>query len=393
MSEWLSIVGIGEDGLAGLPKASRNALTAAETVFGGPRHLAMLEHADRRPWPVPFSVAPVLALRGRRVAVLVSGDPFWHGAGGALAEALPRGEWRAYPMASVFSLAAARLGWRLEDTPCLGLHAAPHQRLRPELAPGRRVIVTLRDGQAVRDLALWLAAEGFGDSRLHIMEALGGTNERIREAPARGPLPEGIGALVAVALELAGGGRVMPRASGIADDFFAHDGQISKRPLRALALSALAPRPGELLWDIGAGSGSIGIEWLLAHPSCRCIAIERDPGRAARAAGNARRLGADRLDIRQGAAADLLQDLPAPQAVFVGGGADAGLLAALWARLAPGTRLVAHAVTLETEALLVRWHGAHGGSLLRIELSEAAALGGRRGWKSAYPVTQWSVAR
>src|SRR5690606_14882920 len=248
MAEWLSIIGIGEDGVEGLGKASRGALEAAEVVFGGPRHLAMVAHPDKREWPVPFSIAPVLGLRGRRVAVLASGDPFWHGAGGSLAAALAPGEWRACPAASVFSLAAARMGWRIEETLCLGLHAAPLPRLRPHLAPGQRAILTLRDGAAVGDLMRWLAAEGFGESSLSVMEHLGGPRERIRDTGADGPVPEGIGPLVTVALAVAGGGRVVPRASGLAEDFFDHDGQITRRPVRALALSALAPRPGELLW-------------------------------------------------------------------------------------------------------------------------------------------------
>lgn len=362
-------------------------------VFGGPRHLAMIAHGDKREWPVPFSIAPVLGLRGRRVAVLASGDPFWHGAGGALAEALAPGEWRALPAPSVVSLAAARMGWRLEEVLVLGLHAAPVQRLRPWLAPGLRAVVTLRDGAAVAGLAQWLAAEGFGASRVSVLEALGGPRERIREARADEAMPEGIGPLVTVALVVAGEGAVLPHCSGLADDFFDHDGQITKRPLRALALSALAPRAGEMLWDLGAGSGSVGIEWLLAHPSTRCIAVERDPGRAARARSNAARLGVDRLDLREGAALDLLDVLPDPDAVFLGGGCDAVLLAALWDRLPSGTRLVAHAVTLETETLLAQWHGGKGGSLLRIELAEAAPLGRRRGWKAQYPVVQWSVMR
>lgn len=393
MAEWLSIIGIGEDGVEGLGKASLAALEAAEMVFGAPRHLAMVAHPDKREWPVPFSIAPVLGLRGRRVAVLVSGDPFWHGAGGSLAAALAPGEWRACPAASVFSLAAARMGWRIEETLCLGLHAAPLPRLRPHLAPGQRAILTLRDGAAVGDLMRWLAAEGFGESRLSVMEHLGGPRERIRDTGADGPVPEGIGPLVAVALTVAGGGRVVPRASGLAEDFFDHDGQITRRPIRALALSALAPRPGELLWDIGAGSGSVGIEWLLAHPTTRCIGVERDPDRAARARRNAAALGADRLDLREGAALDMLAGLSDPDAVFVGGGCEAALVAALWDRLPEGTRLVVHAVTLETEALLALWHGERGGSLLRIELAEAAPLGRKRGWKAAYPVIQWSVTR
>lgn len=374
-------------------------------MFGGPRHLAMIAHPDKRAWPVPFSVAPVLALRGQRVAVLVSGDPFWHGAGASLAAALPEGGWRAYPAPSVMSLMAARLGWRLEEVVTLGLHAAPLARLRPNLAPGMRILATLRDGQAVADLARWLVDAGFGETRITLFERLGGPAERIREGgaaeavagAAAGAVFADPAPLVSVALRVAGEGAVLPRASGLADRFFAHDGQITKRPVRALALSALAPRPGELLWDLGTGSGSIAIEWLLAHPLNRAVGIERDPARAERARANAARLGVDRLEIREGAArdvvADLLVDLPGPDAVFIGGGADAALLDDLWGLLAPGTRLVVHAVTLETEALVALWHADKGGSLLRIELSEAAPLGRRRGWKASYPVVQWSVTR
>ena len=392
MGEWLSIIGIGEDGVQGLTKASRDALLATEIVFGGPRHLAMVDHPDKRAWPMPFSIAPVLVLRGRRVAVLVSGDPFWHGAGAVLADALARDEWRAFPGISVFSLAAARMGWRIEDALCIGLHAAPLARLRRELAPGRRVIATLRDGAALRELAAWLAAEGFGDSDLVVMECLGGPRERICETRADRLDRDDIGRLVTVALTVRGQGRVIPRASGLADDLFDHDGQITKRPVRALALSALAPRSGELLWDIGAGSGSVGIEWLLSDPSTRCVAVERDAARAARARGNASRLGVD-LQLRQGAAIDLLAELPDPDAVFIGGGADEALLAALWQRLPAGCRVVAHSVTLETDALLAAWHAEKGGSLLRIALSEATPIGRKRGWRSSFPVTQWSIIR
>ncbi|WP_323041600.1 precorrin-6y C5,15-methyltransferase (decarboxylating) subunit CbiE [Gemmobacter sp.] len=393
MVEWLSIIGLGEDGPEGLGKASRDALAAAEVVVGAPRHLAMVDHPDKRAWPVPFSLAPVLALRGRRVAVLASGDPFWHGAGGTLAAALAPGEWRAHPAPSVISLAAARLGWRLEEVLVLGLHAAPLARLRPHLVPGLRAIVTLRDGAAAGDLARWLAAEGFGPSRLVAMERLGGPAERLDDTTAAALVAGGIGPLVTVALEVAGTGRTIARCSGLDDAVFDHDGQITKRPVRALALSALAPRAGELLWDIGAGSGSIGIEWLLAHPQTRCIAIEADAARAARARANADRLGADRLDLRLGRAPEVLPALPDPQAVFVGGGADPALMEALWHRLPPGCRLVAHAVTLETETLLATLHARHGGSLLRIELSQAARLGRRRGWRAQYPVVQWAVTR
>lgn len=373
--------------------ASRNALAAAEVVIGAPRHLAMVDHADKRPWPVPFAVDPVLALRGRRVAVLASGDPFWFGAGSVLAGVLGQGEWRAYPAPSVWSQACARMGWRVEGTLCLGLHAAPLAKLRPHLAPGVQIVATLRDGAAVGDLAHWLDVQGFGPSQITVMERLGGTFERIRQIRADDLPPPDIAAPVSVAIRVAGCGQVIPQCSGLPDDLFDHDGQITKRPVRALALSALAPRAGERLWDIGAGSGSIGIEWLLAHPANTCTAIEANPPRATRARENAARLGVGHLDLRQGRALDLLMDLPAPQAVFLGGGCDEGLLRALWSCLPAGVRIVAHAVTLETESLLAQWQGAQGGSLLRIELSESTPLGRKRGWKASYPVVQWSVVR
>jgi precorrin-6Y C5,15-methyltransferase (decarboxylating) len=226
-----------------------------------------------------------------------------------------------------------------------------------------------------------------------VMESLGGPRERVREVGASTYDLADVAHPVAVALEVAGDGAVLTRASGLPDALFVHDGQITKRPVRALALSALAPRPGELLWDIGAGSGSIGIEWMLADPSCRAIGVEADPVRAERAEVNGDGLGARWERMVHGTAPEALDGLPLPDAVFVGGGASEALLADLWARLPPGVRVVVHAVTLESEALLATWQAASGGTLLRIELAEAAALGRRRAWKAAYPVVQWSVVR
>lgn len=390
---------MGEDGAAGLAPASRAALAGAEVVTGSARLMALLEAdalapgAERRVWPVPFAegLDALLALRGRRVAVLASGDPFWFGAGSVLARRLAPREWRALPAPSTFSLAAARLGWPLETTLCLGLHAAPFERLRPALAPGLRAIATLRDGAAPAALAGWLDALGFGATRLTVLEALGGPAERRRETTAADFALGDVAHPVAVALEVAGRGPALPRASGLPDDAFEHDGQITKRAVRALTLSTLAPRDGERLWDIGAGAGSVSVEWRLAAPRGHAVAIERDPGRAARVRRNAARFGLERLDVVEGAAPDALGGLPAPDAVFVGGGLSEGLLVDLRARLAPGTRLVANAVTLEAEALLARWQAGTGGALARIELSDALPLGTRRGWRARYPVVQWSV--
>ena len=393
---WLTLVGLNEDGLEGLAPAARRALDAAQVVFGGPRHLALAEVGDRgRPWPVPFDVAPVLAVRGQRVVVLASGDPFWFGAGGSLAAHLAPHEWRCHAQPSTFSLVAARLGWRLEAVDCLGLHASPLQQLLPRLAPARQFIVLLRDGAAVAQLAQWLVHEGWGDSSLWVMEAVGGPRERCRRLAAHEAITvlpaDPAQAPVAVALQ-AQGGVGMPQVPGLADDFYAHDGQITKAPARALTLAALAPRRGERLWDIGSGSGSIAVEWCLAGGTAHCV--EQHAARADNIRRNAERVGLHAaLQVVHGLAPAALHELPPPQAVFVGGGFDAALFAELRALMPASCRLVVNAVTLETQALLVQLHGAHGGQLLRLELSSAQPLGRMHSWQAARPLVQWSWQR
>ncbi|WP_201786020.1 precorrin-6y C5,15-methyltransferase (decarboxylating) subunit CbiE [Novosphingobium barchaimii] len=395
-SPWLTIVGIGEDGASGLCTASRAALAQADLVIGPPRHLALLGPVSAAciEWPVPFAegVAQVLAHRDRKVVMLASGDPFWFGAGSSVTRHLQVGEWTAYPALSTFALAAARLGWAIQDTACLGLHAAPVHRLRPYLWPGRRILALLRGGEAVGPLMAYLAKQGFGASTIHVLEALGGPRERLRTVTAAAPGLADVAHPVAAGIEVRGEGAVLPATCGLPDSLFDHDGQITKAPIRALTLSALAPRPGELLWDIGAGSGSIAIEWLLAHPANSACAVEADAQRAGRARANALALGTDKLEVILGRAPQTLPQGPSPSAVFVGGGLSQAMLEALWAQLPAGTRLVANAVTLESEALLAAWHGQLGGNLMRIELADAAPLGSRRGWRSRYPVVQWSTA-
>jgi len=392
---WLTIIGLGEDGEAGLSASATAALTEADLVTGATRHLALLPDlkSEVMPWPVPFEagIPRLLDQRGRRVAMLVSGDPFWFGAGTSITRHLASTEWVAHPGPSTFGLAAARLGWPLEDTACLGLHAAPLARLRPHIAPGRRALVLVRDGEAVTKLARYLEALGFGSSHIHILEALGGPRERVREARASALAFDDIVHPVAIGIAFAGDGMVVPRSCGLPDAWFEHDGQITKRPVRALTLSALAPKPGETLWDVGAGSGSIGIEWLLTHPSNTAIAFEADPVRADRIRSNAAALGVDRMQVVEGRAPAALERQPAPAAVFIGGGLSQVMLDALWQTLPAGTRLVANAVTLESEALLASWHASKGGVLMRIDLSDAVPLGTRRGWRASYPVVQWSV--
>ena len=363
--------------------------------MGPPRHLSLLRDngAERIEWPVPFSDGlPLLQnLRGQHTVVLASGDPFWFGAGSVIARNFNAGEWTALPGQSTFSLAAARLGWPLESTPTFGLHAAPLTRLRPHLSSGLHAIVLLRDGKTVAELATYLTETGFADSALHVMQALGGPRENVQTVNLTEALLGTFDHPVCVGLRIKGAGRAFPRASGKPDDIFETDGQITKRPIRALTLSALAPQRGEHLWDIGGGTGSISIEWLMCDPTLTATTVEPRADRAERIRRNADALGQDRLNILHGTAPDVLNGLTPPDVVFIGGGLGTELLAWLHQTLPPGTRLLANAVTLESEAVLTQWHEKLGGELLRINLAHSAPLGPRRGWKSAYPVVQWSV--
>lgn len=387
---WLSIIGLNEDSLDGLSPASRAALDSADIVFGGPRHLDLAKVGQRgRAWPVPFSTGPVLALRGKRVAVLASGDPFWHGAGGSLVRDMDRREWRAFPAPSTFTLAASVLGWRMEDITCHGLHAAPLARLRGVLSPLGRMICLMRDKDAPAELADWLCTQGAGKATLTVMERLGGPHERLRDVTADAFDLTDIAAPVAVAVTLPANVG-LPKASGLPDDCFAHDGQITKQPVRALTLSALAPRKDALLWDIGAGSGSISVEWCLAGG--QAISFEQHPARIANITRNIADFGlSHKMTAVEGIAADQIPNQPLPDVVFIGGGARKPLLETLYGLLPSGTRLVVNGVTLETEALLAQAHADKGGTLMRFEVAQATPLGPMRGWTASRPIVQWSV--
>jgi precorrin-6Y C5,15-methyltransferase (decarboxylating) len=394
---WLAIVGIGEDGVDGLNPTARGLIEQAEIVFGGKRHLALaapLIRGAMRPWPSPFdsAVGEILAHRGRQVCVLASGDPFQYGIGARIAQAVPRAEAVIVPAVSAFSLAAARLGWPLPETALVTIHGRSLDRIRRHLHPGARILALTSDEHGPKALAVLLAELGFGLTRLTILEALGGPRERIRETTA-GTFDLGdVDPLNLAALEVIAepGARVIPLGGGLPDALFEHDGQITKREIRAITLSGLAPRRGELLWDIGAGSGSVAIEWLLADPSLRAIAIEERADRGARIRRNAAAFGVPGLEIVEDSAPAALTGLPTPDAIFIGGGAsDAGVLAVAIAALRAGGRLVVNAVTLETEAVLLARHAALGGELTRIALSRASPIGGASGWRPAMPVTQW----
>jgi precorrin-6Y C5,15-methyltransferase (decarboxylating) len=394
---WLSIVGIGEDGIEGLSAVARQLVSGAEIVFGGKRHLGLAGPLIRgavRPWPSPFeqAVQAVLAQRGRQVCVLASGDPYLYGVGAVLARHVEPGETVVVPAPSAFSLAAARLGWPLADCALVSLHGRELDRVRPHLQPGARVLALTSDGEGPAALATLLTTTGFGASRFTVLEALGGPRERIRATTAAAFDLGQVDPLNTVAVEVVAAerARIIARVPGLPDAMFEHDGQITKREIRAVTLSSLAPRRGELLWDVGAGAGSVAIEWMLADPSLRAIAIEAQAERAARIGRNAASFGVPELEIVQGAAPGALLGLLVPDAIFVGGGAsDPGVLDAVEAALRGGGRLVVNAATLETEALLLARYSDLGGELIRIAIAHADPVGTMTAWRPALPITQW----
>ncbi|WP_097868352.1 precorrin-6y C5,15-methyltransferase (decarboxylating) subunit CbiE [Streptomyces sp. rh34] len=398
----VSVVGIGADGWPGLSRTAREALCAAEVLIGGARQLDLLppECAGARvSWPSPLRPAVPRLLaehRERRIAVLASGDPMFYGIGRALAEELGPEGLHVLPHPSSVSYACARLGWPLEDTEVVTLVGRPAARLAASLYEGRRLLVLSADASTPATVAALLTAHGFGPSRLRVLERLGAEDEAYVDGLAETweqPPGDRLN-VIAIDCRATADALRLGTVPGLPDEAYEHDGQLTKRHVRAATLGALAPAPGELLWDVGGGSGSIAIEWLRAHPSCRAVSVERDPVRAERIARNAERLGVPALEVVTGPAPAALAELEAPDAVFIGGGLTApGLLDACWEALRPGGRLVANTVTLESEALLAGRHKAHGGELVRLAVAHAVPVGGFTGWRQAMPVTQWSAVK
>ncbi|WP_030662568.1 bifunctional cobalt-precorrin-7 (C(5))-methyltransferase/cobalt-precorrin-6B (C(15))-methyltransferase [Streptomyces rimosus] len=404
----VTVVGIGADGWDGLPAASQEALRGAGTLIGGTRQLALLPAdctGERVPWPSPLrpAVPGLLAAHaGREVCVLASGDPMFYGIGRTLAEVLGEAGAappRVLPHPSSVSYACARLGWPVEDTEVVTLVGRPLAGLTAALHDGRRLLVLSAGAGTPEQVAGLLRERGFGPTRMRVLEQLGGPRERQSEGTAEDWPPaasDRTDPLNVVALDCvrAPDALRLSAAPGLPDDAYEHDGQLTKRHVRAATLAALAPAPGELLWDVGGGSGSIGIEWMRTHRSCRAVAVERDAVRAERIARNADALGVPALRVVTGPAPAALAGLPAPDAVFIGGGLTVpGLLEACWAALPAGGRLVANTVTLESEALLADWYRRHGGDLVRLAVAHAVPVGGFTGWRQAMPVTQWSVTK
>ncbi|VVO02386.1 precorrin-6y C5,15-methyltransferase (decarboxylating) subunit CbiE [Pseudomonas fluorescens] len=393
MVRWLTVTGIGEDGFTGLGKTARHALLAASKIFGSQRQLDLLPpciRGERLTWPSPFSLDALLAMRGEPVCVLASGDPMFFGVGASLARQLPSNEMLILPASSSCSLAAARMGWPLQDVVTLSVVARPVAALNAQLFSGVRLLVLSNDGQSPAAIAALLRERGFGPSRLSVLEHLGGQAERRIDGLANDWTDPQVADLNLIAIECIAESTTprLSRLAGLPDSAFRHDGQLTKRDVRAITLARLAPVPGELLWDVGAGSGSIGIEWMRTHPSCRALAIEADEGRQQLIEHNRDALGVPGLQLIRGSAPQALDGLERPDAIFIGGGVTRdGVLDSCWAQLKPGGRLIANAVTLQSEMTLMAWREQHGGELTRIHIAQAQPLGDFDTWRQALPIT------
>lgn len=398
MSVWLDVIGIGEDGIEALPRALQALIERAELIVGGERHLAMVAQvrAEKKCWasPLTLTLDEIWSHRSKPVVVLATGDPMHFGIGVALARRVPAAEMAVHPHVSAFSLAAARMHWPIADVECLTIHGRPLELLAGVVAPGCKLLLLSHDGASPADVAERLTDLGYGASMVTVLEHMGGTRERIYAGRADAWTHPRAADLNTLAIECRAGpdARALPLTPGLPDDAFQHDGQLTKREIRAATVSALRPLPGQLLWDVGAGCGSVAIEWLRTHRSLSAVAIESDAVRQGMIESNAATLGTPHLTLVAGAAPQAYEGLPAPDAVFIGGGiSDRGVAEGAWARLKPGGRLVANAVTAEGEAQLFALREKLGGDMTRLSVARLAPVGELHGWKPLMPVTQYWV--
>ncbi len=395
-TKWLTVIGIEEGGAELLSPLALLRIAAADVLIGGKRHLAMIENetCERWSWKSPFasSIDDIEAVRGKRVVILASGDPLWFGVGNKIARRFSDKEIEIIPARSVFSLAAAHLHWSLADCECITLHGRPLGRMERGLYPGSRMILLSRDGTTPAMVAKMLLERGFGDSLITVLEHLGGEQENVRTAIAADFDLQNIADLNCVAVECEAGNNAQwqGRAVGLPDDAFAHDGQITKQMVRAITLAKLKPFPSGHLWDVGAGCGSIAVEWMRAGHYASADAIESKPERLAFISENKTRFGLAHLNVVEGSAPEALSGLPIPDAIFIGGGfASPGVFDICLNALKPGGRMVVNVVTLESQAQMIALQKIHGGELARIAIEQAAPLGNFQSWKPAMPVVQW----
>ncbi|MGI9401110.1 MAG: precorrin-6y C5,15-methyltransferase (decarboxylating) subunit CbiE [Rhizobiaceae bacterium] len=394
---WLNIIGIGEDGLAGLNEEARELVKNAEVIVGGERHHRLAVNADAEliAWPSPFDamIEKIRSYRNKRIVILVTGDPLWFSVGARITKAIDRNEIRFHPQISAFQWAACRLGWSLADVETLTIHGRPAEQILPWIVPNARLLLLTKDGTSPETVARMLCARDCGQSRMIVLSALGGPDEQRFEGAAKDwnvSVPDFH--VLAVECIAGDGARVLPR-TGLPDDVFVHDGKMTKQAVRSLTLAKLVPVRAGILWDIGCGCGSVAIEWMRAAPEARAIGIEPNAARRDMTIENALALGAPALKLIEGKAPHALADLPEPDAIFIGGGLSHEVVDKCLSALKPLGRLVANAVTLESEAVLAELHQRHGGELVRISAQAAEPVGSFRGWRPAMPVTQWSFVR
>ncbi len=398
MTPWLHVVGIGEDGLEGLTPATRAVVEAAEVLVGGERHqeLARGIGAERLVWPSPFDalIGELVARRGKRVVVLTSGDPLWFSVGARIGRRIDPSEIVYHPHVGAFQLAAARMGWSMADVETLTVHGRPVEQMIAFIQPDQRLLILTTGEDTPAQIARFLSERGFGQSRMTVLANMGGADEvrfdGVAESWAHEVPPFNTLAVECIAAPDAA---LLPRVPGLADDLFTHDGTMTKRELRAVTLAKLMPMRAALLWDVGTGCGSVAVEWMRAAHYARAIGIEPRADRRAMAAANALALGVPKLELVEGSAPACFARLEAPDAIFIGGGLSEAVFDAAWAALKPLGRLVANAVTLESEAVLLRLAERHGGELVRLSVERAEALGGMQGWKPLRGVTQWSLVK
>ncbi len=395
---WLHIVGIGEDGMAGLLPATRAVVEAAEVIVGGDRHPVLSDavKAERVPWPKAFDALITLLqqLKGRRVVVLAAGDPLWFSIGARIGRAIDPAQITYHPQLSAFQLAAARMGWSLPDVETLTVHGRPVEQMIAFIQPDARLLILTTGADTPGRIARFLSERGFGASKMTVFAAMGGADEARFDGLAE-TWDHAVPAFNTLAVECvaAPDAALLPRVPGLADALFQHDGAMTRQEVRAATLAKLMPMRGALLWDIGTGCGSVAVEWMRAARYARAIGIEPRADRRAMAAANALALGVPKLDLVDGKVPEALTGLPAPDAVFIGGGLSHEVFEQAWARLRPLGRLVANAVTLESEAVLLALYKDHGGDLVKLSVNRAEPVGRLTGWRPLMPVTQWSLVK
>jgi precorrin-6B C5,15-methyltransferase / cobalt-precorrin-6B C5,C15-methyltransferase len=396
MTKWLTIIGVGEDGWEGLSNRARLAIKATDVIIGSDRLFKLLPNikAERHEWPQPFSavIDQIIPFTGRNTVILATGDPMNYGVARKLMEFVPFEDMTVIPHISAFSLAAARMGWSLPDCDTLSLHGRAAANLEAFIQPGAKLIILTADATTIPEIARRLDQRGFGQSHITVLENLGGEKEQVSHyAPSTDYSALNTVAVHCIASPHA---KIHSRIAGLPDEAFVHDGQLTKREVRAATLAALAPAPDQLLWDIGAGCGSIAIEWMRSTRGCEAIAVEHNEDRLRMIATNADQLGTPRLKVIEGNAPEALKELTAPDAVFIGGGVgNAGVFELAWEKMKSGGRMVCNVVTIEGEMHLYDLQEKHGGDLVKIEISNLTKVGPYRAMKPRMSVTQWRVQK